>query len=161
MFAHLIDQTRIDTGTPRSAVIDGALVVGDLPEPYLKSIGWYRLAETPAPEPREGYHYEPRFAYDSDETPTRIVQSWEEVQDPPAPPRVFSKLKIVSALMQAGVWEAAKSFIEASGLYDLYLAAQTFREDNPYFAQGLAVLKQQLGVADAEAEAILEASVAD
>lgn len=87
-YVHIIDNTSIATNPPRSAVIDGAQVVGELPEPYLNSQGWYRLDATePAPETEDGYHAEPRYAYDSEETPTRVVQSWEIVQDPPPTPR--------------------------------------------------------------------------
>lgn len=158
MYAHLIDQTAISTNPPRQAVIDGAQVVGELPEPYLNSQGWYKLDTTPAPDTQDGYHAEPRYAYDSDETPTRIVQSWEVVQDPPPPPRVFSKLRLVAALMDAGYWTQVKAFIEAQGLMDLYLAAQTFREDDPHFAPALAALKSQLAVTDEDVEKILSAA---
>lgn len=160
-YAHLIDQTTISTNPPRSAVIGGAQVKGELPEPYLNSQGWYRLDTTPAPEPEDGYHAEPRYAYDDAETPTRIVQSWEVVQDPPPPPRVFSKLCLVAALMDAGYWTQVKAFIEAQGLMDLYLAAQTFREDDAHFAPALAALRQMLGVTDEEVEKILSAAQID
>ena len=161
MYARIISETRIDTNAPRSAVIDGRLVTGDLPEPYLNSQGWYRLTETPMPEARDGYHLEPRYAYDSDETPTRIVQSWDVVPDQPPPPRVFSKLRLVAALMDAGYWTQVKAFIEAQGLMDLYLAAQTFREDDSHFAPALAALKSQLAVPDEEVEKILSAARTD
>lgn len=70
-------------------------------------------------------------------------------------PRVFSKLKVVAALMDAGVWEQVKAWIESKGLYDLYLAAQEFAEDNEYFAQGLAALKPVVGWTDEQVEALL------
>jgi len=161
MLAHLIDPSTISTNPPRSATIDGRLVTGDLPEPYLNSQGWYRLTETPMPEARDGYHLEPRYAYDDADTPTAIVQSWDVVPDPPAPPRVFSKLRLVAALMDAGYWTQVKAFIEAQGLTDLYLAAQTFREDDPRFAPALAALKSQLAVPDEEVEKILSAARTD
>jgi hypothetical protein len=75
-------------------------------------------------------------------------------------PRAFSKLKIVAALMNAGVWTQVKTLIEQAGLYDLFLAAQIFTEDNEYFASGKAQLQTALGWTDEQAEAILEASVA-
>lgn len=161
MFAHLIDQTNIDTDTPRSAIIDGALVVGDLPEPYLNSIGWYRLAETPAPEPREGYHYEERYAYDSDETPTAIVQTWEEVANPPPPPRSLSKRRLYRALSAAGIWEQVKVYMESVGAWTDFDLATTLDEDDPLIVAAVAALKQSLGLSDAEVEAILAASVAE
>lgn len=161
MFARIIDQTRIDTDTPRSAIIDGALVVGDLPETYLASIGWYRLAETPAPAPREGYHFEARFAYDSDETPTVIVQTWEEVADPPPPPRSLSKRRLYRALSAAGIWEPVKVYMESVGAWTDFDLATTLDEDDPLIVAAVAALKQSLGLSDAEVEAILAASVAE
>lgn len=161
IYAKLVSETSIRRDVPKSAVIDGAFVCGTLPEPYLNSQGWYRLVETPMPTARDGYHYEFRFAYDDESAPTAILKNWIEVENPPPPPRVFSKLKIVSALIAANLWDQAKAYIDGAGLYDLYLAAVTFREDNPYFAQGLAALQAALGVPDVQVEEILAASVAD
>lgn len=70
-------------------------------------------------------------------------------------PRVFSKLKVVAALTEAGAWAQVKAWIEANGLYDLYLAAQEFAEDNDYFARGLAALKPVVGWTDEQVEALL------
>lgn len=74
-------------------------------------------------------------------------------------PRVFSKLKVVAALMQAGVWAQVKAYIEQEGLYDLYLAAQEFAEDNEYFTRGKTALQTALGWTDEQVEAVLAASV--
>lgn len=70
-------------------------------------------------------------------------------------PRTFSKLRIVAALTNAGVWAQVKAYIEREGLYDLYLAAQDFREDNEYFTQGKAKLQTALGWTDEQVEAVL------
>ena len=78
-----------------------------------------------------------------------------------APPRRFSKLRIVAALMAADVWPQVKSFIEAQGLYDLYLAAQDFAEDNAYFVQGRAALQAELGWTDAQTEQVLQAATVE
>ena len=161
MFARLISETKIDTNPPRSAVIDGSTVCGQLPEDYLNSIGWYRLEETPAPEPREGYHYEARYAYDSAEEPTRVVRSWAEVQDPPAPPRSLSKRKLYRALGAAGIWEGAKSYMESAGCWEDWQYATTLDEDDPLIVAAVAALKQSLGLTDEQVEAILAASVAE
>ena len=70
-------------------------------------------------------------------------------------PRTFSKLRIVAALTNAGVWAQVKQYIEREGLYDLYLAAQDFREDNEYFTQGRTALQTALGWTDGQVEAVL------
>ena len=71
-------------------------------------------------------------------------------------PRTFSKLRIVAALTTAGVWEQVKAYLEQVFLYDLFLAAQDFREDNGYFAQGRTQLQTALGWTDAQVEAVLQ-----
>ena len=119
----------------------------------------YEMPETP---PAEGWHYEPRgweLRPDSS-APSGVYRVYVEVQDPPPPPRTFSKLKCVAALTSAGVWTQVKAYIEQAGLYDLYLAAQDFREDNEYFTQGRAALQSALGWSDEQVETILAASVA-
>jgi len=166
-YARIISETQIDTNAPRSAVIDGSTVCGLLPEDYLNSIGWFRLEETPAPEPREGYHFEARYAYDSAEAPTRVVRSWAEVQDPPQPPRTFSKLKLKSAIAAAGLLPAFKELLAGMEVAPGYTAQEAFddavnlSEAHPKFADAVAVAKQILPVTDEQIEAILSASVAD
>lgn len=77
---------------------------------------------------------------------------------PPPPPRVFSKLRIVAALTSAGVWDAVKQLLIERSLYDLFLAAQDFAEDNEYFTQGKAALQAALGWTDEQVEAVLAAA---
>ncbi len=76
-------------------------------------------------------------------------------------PRTFSKMKVVAALTEEGVWEDVKAWIEGEGLYDIYLAAQDFAEDNEHFAQGKAQLQAALGWSDERVEALLAQCVAD
>lgn len=161
MYARIISETKIDTNAPRSAVIDGSTVCGQLPEDYLNSIGWYRLEETPMPEPREGYHFEARYAYDSAEAPTRVVRSWAEVQDPPPPPRSLSKRRLYRALSAAGIWEPVKAYMESVGAWTDFDLATTLDEDDPLIVAAVAALRQSLGLSDEQVEAILTASVAE
>lgn len=92
---------------------------------------------------------------------TRDGDTWRRVYEvrelPPPPPRTFSKLRIVAALTTAGVWESVKQLLIERGLYDLFLAAQDFREDNEYFAQGKSALQTALGWTDAQVEQVLTA----
>jgi hypothetical protein len=77
---------------------------------------------------------------------------------PPPPPRVFSKLRIVAALTTAGVWDAVKQLLIERSLYDLFLAAQDFRETNEYFENGKDALQIALGWTDEQVEAVLAAA---
>ena len=63
--------------------------------------------------------------------------------------------------MKAGVWQQVKTYIEQAGLYDLYLAANDFREDNEYFIKGKTVLQPLLGWTDEQVEALLSQCVAE
>lgn len=87
----------------------------------------YPIRTEPSPIPPEGKIAVPD-GYTLDED--AWIQAWRYEDAPPSPPRVFSKLKVVSALMAIGVWDHVKNYIETNGLYDLYLAAQVFSDDN-------------------------------
>ena len=93
---------------------------------------------------------------------TRDGETWRRVYEvrevPPPPPRTFSKLRIVAALTQAGIWDSVKQLLIERGLYDLFLAAQDFREDNEYFENGKAALQTALGWTDAQVEQVLAAA---
>lgn len=88
------------------------------------------------------------------------VRKWRIEELPPPAPRVFSKLKITAALMKIEKWLPVRDYLVQSGLYDLYLAAQDFKEDDEYFVKGLAALKEQFGMTDKEVEEILKEGVA-
>ena len=76
-------------------------------------------------------------------------------------PRTFSKMKCVVALKKAGVWVHVKEWIVANDLYDEYIAAQDFKEDNPFFLVGKAALQAALGWTDEQVEALLSQCVAE
>lgn len=86
------------------------------------------------------------------ETDHDIRTKWVLVDNPP---RVFSKMKAVLALTEMGVWQAVKEWIDASGLTDVFLAAQAFKEDDPFFKKGLTALKEQLALTDEQIESLL------
>ena len=99
----------------------------------------------------------------------KMATSWSLVDgslvpvlaDAPKAARVFSKMKLVAALTKLGYWPQVKSYIEAQGLTDLYLAAQVVAEDNDYFVAGLAAVKQTLGLTDEQIESVLANCIAE
>ena len=131
------------------------------PSPEDKAaMGYLPLSSAAPVDPPEGKHYERTDKIEPNgENGYRWVYAL--VDNPPPAPRVFSKLKCVAALMEAGVWQEVKNYIEGAGLYDLYLAAQDFREDNPYFTSGKAQLMTSLGWTEEQAEALLSQCVID
>ena len=88
------------------------------------------------------------------------VRKWRVEELPPPPPRTFSKLKITAALMKMEKWLPVRDYLVQSGMYDLYLAAQDFKEDDEFFVKGLTELKAKFGMSDEEVEAILKEGVA-
>ena len=162
IYAKLLSETSIDRNPPRSAVIDGAFVCGTLPEPYLNSQGWYRLVETPMPTARDGYHYEFRFAYDDAESPTKIEQLWVEVEDPPPPPRSFSKVRLMRALKARDLWAPVKGFIQSNETFaDEWELSTTLDEDHELVKNAVGALRTQLEIPEQTIEEILAESVAE
>lgn len=168
-YAKLVSETSIDTNVPNHAVYEGRAYSGDLSvvPGLLESLGYYLVEESEEPTPQTGYHEEKRYAYDDAENPTKIVQTWVQVEDPPAPPRVFSKLKLKGAIAQAGLLSAFKDMLSGMEVATGYSALEAFNdavnlsEAHPKFADAIAVAKQTLPVTDEQIEAILAASVAD
>jgi hypothetical protein len=153
--------TRVLTAEPRYVVtIDGRTIVNPTAEQYASLRDAYPKGEdAPLPEPQEGKVVE-YGGYALGESDHLWHKQWVLVDAPPKPPRTFSKLKIVAALTRAGVWAQVKQYIIDANLYDLYLAAQDFSEDNEYFVQGKNALQTAIGWTDADVETILEASLA-
>lgn len=115
--------------------------------------GWWRVVKTPKPGivfsneywAVTGYTFTNSVAYKA------WGKKWRKVT-----PRRFSKMLIVAALTREGVWPQVKSWIDAQGLTDLYLAAQDFAEDNAYFTQGKAAIQAALGWTSEQVEAVLK-----
>lgn len=162
IYAKLVSETSIRRDVPKSAVIDGAFVCGTLPEPYLNSQGWYRLVETPSPAPDEGCHVEPRYAVEGGD----IRQSWAQVENPPPPPRTFSKIKLKGAIAEAGLLDEFKAMLETVEVKPGYTAAEAFAdavtldEDHPDFKDAVALAQRELGIPQELIDRILAASVA-
>lgn len=132
---------------------DGTVISNPSAETYLAA-GWKRVVdEPPAAEP--GHTVE---VSGWDETADSIVRIYKQVPVEPTPgkARVFSKLKLVAALKEADKWVLVKTWIEERGLWDYYLAAQNFREDNAMFADALGAIKAYARMTDEDVEAILK-----
>lgn len=152
--------TRILNAEPNYIVLaDGAIVVNPSAAQYAALRDAYPKGEdAPMPTPPEGKVVE-YGGYELGDGDNLWHKQWVVVDAPPPPPRTFSKLRIVAALTTAGVWDAVKQLLIDRGLYDLFLAAQDFAEDNDYFKNGKAALQTALGWSDAQVEAVLAASV--
>ena len=141
--------------------LDGAVGVKKMnpsDESYLAS-GWKRVVDVKPPT--EANRYPAFSSWNEDDETITAVYKMIEGRDPALGVRVFSKLKIVMALKKADLWILTRTWIEENGLYDLYLAAQDFREDNEFFIQGKSELQRLTGKSAEEIEAILAMCIAD
>lgn len=152
--------TRVLKAEPRYIVtLDGCTIVNPAAEQYATLRYAYPKGEdAPMPEPQDGKVVEyGGYALGED---SKWHKQWTLVDAPTPPPRTFSKLRIVAALTNAGVWDAVKKLLIERGFYDLFLAAQDFAEDNEHFDQGKAALQTALGWTDVQVEDVLaEAAV--
>ena len=144
---------------PDTLGAEGGVKINPSEASYLAA-GWKRIVDEP-PRPEDGCRVEPSGWTEGETTLTRTYKQVRGPAKPPAGPRVFSKLKVVVALKEANLWILTKAWIEEHGLYDHYLAAQDFSEDNEWFLQGRDEIKRLAGKTDAEVEAILSQCVVE
>lgn len=137
---------------------DGVKKMNPSDESYL-ALGWKHVVDVKPPT--EANRYPAFSSWNEDGETITAVYKMIEGRDPALGVRVFSKLKIVMALKKADLWILTRTWIEENGLYDLYLAAQDFREDNEFFIQGKSELQRLTGKSAEEIEAILAMCIAD
>ena len=148
-------------------------------EDVLRRLGYVDLLEVPPPDVPAGRTLVTKYEYVLEDVlvdppqhipeqlrakypkryvkrPVSIKPVYEVIEPPPPPPRTFSKFKVVRALIEMDIWLKVRDYIVARGLYDLFLAAQDFKEDDEFFIEGLTSLKGELGLADEEIEKILK-----
>ena len=116
----------------------------------------YVAAERPSEALPRGKAWWPKYARDGE----AVAQTWFQKEVAP-PPRTISKMKIVAYLVQAGAWAQVKAWMEAAGVYDIFLAANVLEEGETYFSQGIAALKTELSWTDEQVEALLAACEAE
>ena len=122
---------------------------------YLQA-GWKFLdLQPPVDPPPEGKEY--RISGYT-ETPTDIRPTFKLVPVV-SPPRTFSKLRLINALMSRDLWPAVRDWLDATGYHDLFVAAQDFREDHPQFAAALSAIRTRFSLTPDQIAAVLAESV--
>lgn len=136
---------------------------------HCKIAGYLPLSPDWPVDPPEGKHYE---RTDKIEPNGEDGYKWvyRLVDNPPPPPRVFSKINLEAAVFKRGLLAKLDAFVDAQTITNelgdtmplrrAYNTAQTFREDHQFFAPYLEAAKQALEVDDEAAEAILSEAVA-
>lgn len=72
------------------------------------------------------------------------VISSKEVEDP-TPVYQYSKLKLMRACKDAGIWDSVKAKIEEAGYYDEFICAQDLSSDDERFEAVVATAKEAYG----------------
>ena len=122
---------------------------------YLQA-GWKFLdLQAPAEAP-EGKEYA-ISGYTETATDIRPVYKLVAIE---MPPRTYSKLRLVTALSKRNLWQQVRNWLIETDLYDLFLAAQSFRSDHPQFTAALSAAQSNFSLTPTETAAILEESEA-
>ena len=73
------------------------------------------------------------------------TKTTREVPDPAPQPVLYSKLKLIRAMKQAGIWTQVKDQIEASDYWDEFICAQELASNDPGFTAFVATMRGTLG----------------
>ena len=142
---------------PTSLNTPSGLIMNPKRLSYLQA-GWKFLdLQPPADPPPEGREYR-ITGYTETATDIQAVFKLVPVV---SPPRIFSKLRLVTALTERNLWPAVRDWLDATGYYDLFVAAQDFREDHPQFAAALTAARTRFSLSESEIAALLAESAAD
>ena len=110
---------------------------------------------------KTGEHYEMQDTEVVYDTSYIQIDEWNYIEIPLPPPVVvvheYSKLKLINACKEAGIWESVKADIQAMGKEDEFIAAQELKDDYPGFEQVVQFFKDKYR--DVDVDAILEQSL--
>lgn len=153
-YAKILSETAVTFNAPKSATIDGKLIIGTLPSDYLESIGYYPYEETAAPTPPDGYHIEARYELVN----KKVMKQWIVVENPPVvePPHVYSKLKILLAAQRSGMDTAFIDLLESNITLKYIWDASNTIDDNELLNQYLPTIGQAIGKTPDEIKAFLD-----
>ena len=73
------------------------------------------------------------------------TKTTREVPDPEPEPVLYSKLKLIRAMKQTGIWTQVKDQIEASDYWDEFICAQELASDDPGFMAFVDSMKSVIG----------------
>ena len=73
------------------------------------------------------------------------TKTTREVPDPEPQPTLYSKLKLIRAMKQAGIWTQVKAQIEASDYWDEFICAQELASNDPGFMAFVDSMKSVIG----------------
>ena len=138
---------------PAQLVTPTGVIANPAAATYRKA-GWLRVNSVPPPP--EGYTQAISGYTWDDETITPVMKCIP-IENPP---RIFSKLRLVTALTERNLWLSVKDWLEETSYGDFFMAAQNIREDHPAFKLALVAAQSRFGFTDDQVSAVLAESVA-
>lgn len=123
--------------------------------------GWYRIVgERPVAHSNEVWKVSGYTISAAGTAEPQWTCTWKKVK-----PVAYSVYKITRVLKTLDVtyegrnvkaWAPVLAWIRANDLYEEYVSADEFADDNPYFLQGVAQLKAAFGLTDDQVKELLE-----
>jgi hypothetical protein len=114
-------------------------------------VGYLPLEDSVMPTPPEGKRWERNGKIYSHES--GYAWDYELVDNPPPPPRRWTRLSIKTALAQAGMLDAARQFLSASEIATGYTAWEALT-DCDYIEEGYPDAKKWSALLDGAAQAL-------
>lgn len=155
------DYGRLENGeliyAPAALQRNGTLCVNPSSGSYLAS-GWKKIVDNPPQVPYELCN----VATGWEEGATTISRVYTQTPrlHPDGWPRTLSKLKLIRALKKRDLWVLVKTWLEERSLYDFFLAARQFVEDDPSFIEGKKGLLEYTSKTEEDAEEIILEAIA-
>lgn len=143
---------------PASVItVNGRKVYGPKDKHY-RAAGYMPVVdEMPETPPADGWHYEPRgwevFDDDRSPVPRCVRRVYEAVQDPPPPPRRWTRLALKTALAQAEMLDAAKAYLQSVEIATGYTAWEALT-DADYIEEGYPTAERWSALLDGAAVAL-------
>lgn len=152
-----LDEYGMIVYAPNAVRTERGIVVSPDADTYAAA-GWLPVVDEPPIDPApDGYHYEPRGweIWDDDRSPVpRCVRRvYEAVQDPPAPPRRWTRLALKTALAQAEMLDAAKAYLSGVEIATGYTALEALT-DADYIEEGFGGAEKWNAILDGAASAL-------
>ena len=145
-----LDEYGMIVYAPNAVRTERGIVVSPDADTYAAA-GWLPVVDDPPIDPApEGYHYEPRGWTTDGGCLHRI---YEEVQDPPAPPRRWTRLALKTALAQAEMLDAAKAYLQSVEVATGYTAWEALT-DADYIEEGFGGAEKWNALLDGAAAAL-------
>lgn len=128
---------------PDALVLDGRTILAPK-EVHYRAAGYLPLSPDAPVDPPEGKHYERQATIEPDGA-GGYRWTYALVDNPPPPPRRWSRRSVKTALANAGKWEEVKAMLVALDKYEDMLMCDFIEETNDDFQAAYKMAVAQYG----------------